>query len=102
MESFSDRLTSLLNASATATALGVASRTGLLAALGPEAATAGEIASAACLTLRYVEEILAVLVCGKVVELQEDTTILKYVLAQDRKQALDGMGLYFEELPLLS
>jgi hypothetical protein len=50
--------------------------------------------------LRYVEEILSALVCGKVVVLQ-DGEPLTYVLPEDRKQALNGMGLYFEELPLL-
>jgi hypothetical protein len=40
---FGDTLVALLNAQATATALGVASCTGLLAALGPEPATAAEL-----------------------------------------------------------
>lgn len=80
----------------------MASRTGLLQKLGPGASTASGIADAAGLSLRYVEEILAVLVCGKIVELAGEETPLKYFLASDRKAVLDGMGLYFEEMPLLA
>mmetsp|Transcript_31016 Transcript_31016/g.89636 ORF Transcript_31016/g.89636 Transcript_31016/m.89636 type:complete len:362 (-) Transcript_31016:101-1186(-) len=105
---FSERLTSLLNAAATSTALGVASRTGLLKALAPEPATAQALADEAGLARRYVEELLAVLVCGEVVVLDEGgegdaarDDELRYSLPADRKEALNGMGLYFEELPLL-
>eukprot|EP00873_Tetraselmis_striata_P022558 jgi/Tetstr1/442822/TSEL_030905.t1 len=101
--SFTAKLTGLLNAQATATALGVASRTGLLDALSPEAQSASALASAAGLSERYVREILAVLVCGDVVSLVggEDCPGA-YVLPQDSQEALSQMGLYFEELPLLS
>ena len=101
-------MVSLLNAQAVATALGVASKVGLLAALGPEPATAMALAEAAGLKARYVEEILAVLVTGDVVALlpmEEPPTAageLRYSLAADRVAALGGMGLYFQELPLLS
>mmetsp|Transcript_159552 Transcript_159552/g.488242 ORF Transcript_159552/g.488242 Transcript_159552/m.488242 type:complete len:352 (-) Transcript_159552:111-1166(-) len=101
MSGFGDRLTELLNASATSTAIGIASRSGLLRHLGPEALTSEAIAEAAGLHRRYVEEILAVLACGKVVELVDESP-LRYALPADRKAALDGMGLYFEELPLLT
>ena len=62
--SFGGKLTELLNAAATSTALGVASRTGLLAALGPEPQTAAQLAASAGLAPRWVEETLATLVCG--------------------------------------
>jgi len=45
MASFGDTLTSLLNAHAVSTALGVASKTGLLNALSPEPATSAELAT---------------------------------------------------------
>ena len=69
--SFSDKLTSMLNASATSTALGVASRIGLLAALSPEPHTAESLAAKAGVSVRYTTEILAALVCGDVVVLAE-------------------------------
>jgi 2-polyprenyl-3-methyl-5-hydroxy-6-metoxy-1,4-benzoquinol methylase len=104
--SFSDKLTSMLNVSAASTALGVASRSGLLAVLSPEPASAASLASQAGLSLRYTEEILAALVCGEVVVLAERLLPAleeeKYFLPSDRKASLDGMGLYFEELPLLA
>ncbi len=111
MAGFGGKLTELLNASATSTALGVASRTGLLAALGPEPQTSAALAARAGITARWADEILAVLVCGDVVVLSDPPVLrptaqmpeeLKYSLPDDRKGALDGMGLYFEELPLLS
>jgi SAM-dependent methyltransferase len=112
MSGFGGTLTSLLNASATSTALGVASRTGLLAALGAEPRSSAELAALAAggMTPRWADEILAVLVCGDVVVLGERPVLhpagtveeLKYSLPADRKEALDGMGLYFEELPLLN
>jgi len=44
-----------------------------------------------------------VLVCGKVVELSHELEVQpRFALSQDRKDALAGMGIYFEELPLLS
>lgn len=98
----SERLTELLNGSAVALALGVCSRTGLLKALKTkEPQTAEEVAKAANLNLRYVEEILAVLVCGKIVDLSQDEPP-KYSIPFEMMSALDGMGLYFEELPLLT
>ena len=111
MSSFSDKLTGMLNASAASTALGVASRTGLLAALDTQPTTAAALAAKAGLAERYVTEILAALVCGDVVLLGEKTArsvdpdgaeTLTYSLPADRKEALDGMGLYFEEMPLLA
>eukprot|EP00913_Durusdinium_trenchii_P016058 g15092.t1 len=58
----SERLTELLNGSAVALALGVCSRTGLLKALKTkEPQTAEEVAKAANLNLRYVEETQAAL-----------------------------------------
>ena len=108
--SFGGKLTELLNATATSTALGVASRTGLLVALGPHPQTAEQLASTAGLAPRWVEEILATLVCGEVVVLGDPPVLLPagtpedltYSLPLERKEALDGMGLYFEEIPLLS
>ena len=100
--SFAQRLTDILNASATATALGVASRTGLLSAVGSEPLTAEQLARTAGLSPRYVEEILAALVCGGVIELATGLTPRTYSLPDESKIALDSMGLYFEELPLLS
>eukprot|EP00961_Rhodomonas_salina_P070826 951303-Rhodomonas_salina.1 len=100
--SFAARLTSMLNAQATATAIGVASRTGLLRALSPEAKSAAVLAAEAGLSLRYVEEILAALVCGEVVSLADGADPRAYVLPLESQEALSGMGLYFEELPLLS
>ena len=70
---FGDRLVELLNAHATSTALGVASRTGLLVALrdaGAVPAAAADLAARAGMKARYVQEILAVLVTGGVVRLQ--------------------------------
>ena len=108
---FGSKLTELLNASATSTALGVASRTGLLAALGPDPQSSAVLAARANITPRWADEILAVLVCGDVVVLSDPPVLqptahmaeeLKYSLPAERKEALDGMGLYFEELPLLS
>ena len=91
----------MLNVSATSMALGVASRTGLLKALGADPLTSSELAAKAEMAPRYVEEILAALVCGEIVVLAGDDP-LRYSLPAERKAALDGMGLYFEELPLLS
>ncbi|CAJ1456545.1 unnamed protein product, partial [Effrenium voratum] len=96
-----ERLTELLNASAVSTALGVASRCGLLGKLSTEPTSAKSLAEAAGLSQRYVEEILAVLVCGKIVILTQDQP-LKYSVFSESRSALDGMGLYFEELPLLT
>lgn len=95
------RVTELLNGSAVALALGVASRTGLLRALSQEPSTVENIAKVSKLHPRYVEEILAVLVCGKVAILTEEQPA-KYSLSAETSSALDGMGLYFEELPLLT
>ena len=100
--SFAAKLTGMLNAQATSTALGVASRTGLLAALSPEPKSASQLAQAAGLSCRYVEEILAALVCGEVVSLAGKGTPREYALPAENQEALSGMGLYFEELPLLS
>ena len=47
MASFGDTLTSLLNAHAVSTALGVASKTGLLNALSPEPKTSARLAAQA-------------------------------------------------------
>ena len=118
MTGFMGKLTSLLNASATSTALGIASRTGLLAVLDEQPRTSAELAAMASpgggMTARWVDEILAVLVCGDVVVLSEPPAghacdqsagaaeELKFSLPVDRKEALDAMGLYFEEMPLLS
>mmetsp|Transcript_41819 Transcript_41819/g.116640 ORF Transcript_41819/g.116640 Transcript_41819/m.116640 type:complete len:360 (-) Transcript_41819:90-1169(-) len=100
---FGERLTGILNAQATATTIGVASRTGLLAALGPEPASAAALAGRAGLALRYVEETLAVLVTGDIAVLSEgEGGALAYALPADRKSVLNSMGLYFEEIPLLS
>ena len=101
MADFSAHVTQLLNSQAVATALGVASKTGLLKALPPEPSTAQEIAERAGLSQRYVTEILAVLVCGKVVDLTDEQPP-RFALPRERKEALAGMGIYFEELPLLS
>lgn len=103
MADFSAHVTQLLNSQAVATALGVASRTGLLQALPSEPSTAQEIAERAGLAERYVQELLAVLVCGKVVELSGgEGELPRFALPQERREALAGMGIYFEELPLLS
>lgn len=101
---FSEKLTAMLNAAACSTALGVASRTGLLAALAEEPLSAAALAAKAKLSARYVEETLAVLVCGDVVVLAEDGDDgeLRYSLPRERQDALAGLGIYFEELPLLS
>ena len=99
----SQQLTALLNASATSTALGIASRTGLLSVLSGTPATAASLAAAASLDPRYVEEILAVLVCGEIVRLDALCDNVKaYALEAEQRAALDSMGLYFEELPLLA
>ena len=99
--SFEDKLTSMLNMTAASTALGVASRTGLLKALGTDPLSAADLAAKAECALRYVEEILAALVCGNVVVLTAEDP-MRYSLPPQRKAALDAMALYFEELPLLS
>ena len=51
--------------------------------------------------MSWLEEILAVLVCGKVAVLSDEQPAT-YSLAAESREALDGMGLYFEELPLLT
>lgn len=98
--SFSDRLVELLNGQAVATALGVASRCGLLNALSPEPQSLQSLCKKAEVDVRYAQEMLAVLVCGKVVDFTEQEAL--YTLPEDRQKALASMGLYFEELPLLS
>ncbi|KAG1664689.1 hypothetical protein FOA52_006664 [Chlamydomonas sp. UWO 241] len=100
--SFASKLTALLNGQATATALGVASRTGLLAALSPTPASAAGLAAAAGLAPRYVQEILAALVCGEVVTLDACCDPPLYALPAEHQEALRGMAMYFEELPLLA
>eukprot|EP00798_Chlamydomonas_sp_ICE-L_P024571 gene24571-10182_t len=103
--SFANRLTELLNGQSVATALGVASRTGLLKAIlsnSPDGRTAAALAEQAGMSIRYAQEILAALVCGKVVDLDPSKDPQEFALPADRKDALAGMGLYFEELPLLS
>eukprot|EP00439_Symbiodinium_sp_Y106_P066900 s1130_g10.t8 len=97
----SARLTELLNGSAAATALGVASRSGLLPMLSTVPQSAAAVAEAAGLNQRYVEEILAVLACSKVVNLVEESPP-KYHVSDETQEALSGMGLYFEEMPLLT
>ena len=99
--SFEDKLTSMLNTTAASTALGVASRAGLLKVLGPDPLTVADLAARAGMAPRYVEEILATLVCSDVVTLSA-TEPMSFALPPERKAALDAMGLYFEELPLLS
>ena len=43
------------------------------------------------------------LVSGEIAALSEsDSSDLEYFLPPERKTALEGMGLYFEEIPLLS
>ncbi|CAE7440695.1 trmB [Symbiodinium natans] len=97
----SARLTDLLNGAAAATALGVASRSGLLPKLSTAPQTVAAIAESAGLNQRYVEEIMAILACSKIVNLSEESPP-KYHLSEETKSALDSMGLYFEELPLLT
>ncbi|OLP83677.1 DNA ligase [Symbiodinium microadriaticum] len=97
----SARLTELLNGSAAATALGVASRSGLLPVLSAVPQSSAAVAEAAGLNQRYVEEILAVLACSKVVHLSEESPP-KYHVSEETQEALSGMGLYFEEMPLLT
>ncbi|CAE7526372.1 lig1 [Symbiodinium pilosum] len=63
--------------------------------------TLGAIAESAGLNQRYVEEILAILACSKIVNLSEESPP-RYHISEETKSALDGMGLYFEELPLLT
>jgi len=88
----------------------VASRTGLLPFLTPEPSSPRQIAARSGLHRRYVEEILSTLACGKIVELTRDSSSSAengaaweplYSMAADCKAALDGMALYFEEMPLL-
>ncbi len=57
----STKLVGLLNAQATATAIGVASRTGLLSSLGSKPSTAVEIASRAGVALRQANVVFFLL-----------------------------------------
>ena len=110
-EAFGARLSSLLNESAVASTIGIAHKTGLLGAMIERAGTshtAAEWSQASGVSERYVAEMFGVLVSGKVVDM---TTAgdggggggkrESFSLPDARAQALKGMGVYFQELPIL-
>jgi len=91
-----------LNAASVASAVGLASRIGLLTTMlesrTPRSISDWSKASGA--HPRYVGEIFGVLVSGSVVKMIDADPAL-FEIAPDKCEELKGMGTYFEEMPLL-
>jgi ubiquinone/menaquinone biosynthesis C-methylase UbiE len=110
-DSFSEKMIRILNDGALNLALAIGYRTGLLDAMDgleiPQ--TAGRIAQKTGLNLRYIEEWLAVMVSGEIIELSRtpEGENLYYLPPHrgdviTRRAGNANLGVYTQEMPLLT
>jgi ubiquinone/menaquinone biosynthesis C-methylase UbiE len=109
---FADKIATILNYGALNLAMAIGYRRGLFDVLdrSDAPASAADIAARAGLDRRYVQEWLAVMVCGGIVELSPSTAAgeERYFLPQAhgdllaRRAGHANLGVYTQEIPLLT
>ena len=112
---FDQRMSTLLCQGAVHTAIGFASRVGLLEHVSPTPTSLRDLAQVSGVHWRYVREVCGALVCGDILLAEKrsshsapeasaaaDLDTVYVSLPSHRRATLLGMGKYCEELPLLS